>query len=389
MRTKLGIAGMPANLDGIAALGEGLGVALVLLLDEPCPAELPEGVSALSIDFSHDELHVMAGLKAAALAGVWVADARYRERIGSLAARFGWPHLEMDGDGYPMLVPNAQTFTVATLSQIVAQSSESLPIPSWVRTPCADGDTSCMRVEHTSDLSLALNKLRKRRPDGRLRIQPAVEGTIYRLMAFKTGAELLLFDVVEESVTSSVYRVPLSHVMPVNRTGHPYKEICAQSDAVNAALPSGWGYVEMEFVCRDGELVLTDLQAPAAIGSDVHAVVRHSQGVDLYQAAMECALGREPTLTRTRDRGAALTWLLTRSGVVTSLEGVASARQLQGVETVHIAAKEGDILSHVVDRPSRERGGYILATGETATEARENLEAARVQVWINTSPALS
>jgi len=389
MRTKLGVAGLPADLDRIATLGEELGISLVLLQDGPCTVDLPVGFSALSLDFSHDELHVMAALKAASLAGVWVADARYRERIESLAVRFGWPHLTGDGEENQSLVPNAQLFTVETLTQIAAQSSDSLPIPSWVRMPCADGDTSCMRVEHPSDLSLALNKLKKRRTDGRLRIQPTVEGTIFRLLAFKTGPDLMPIDVVEESVTSSVYRVPLGVVMPIDRSTPLYEAMVAQSEVVNRALTSGWGYVEMEFVLQDDEVILTDVQAPAAFGPDLRAVVYESQGIDLYRAAMECALGRVPDLTPTCDRGAALTWLLTRSGIVTGFEGVVSARQLDGVETVHIVAKEGDILGHVVDRASRERGGYILATGDTATEAWEHLEAARVQVWINTSPALS
>lgn len=87
MRTKLGVAGLPADLNRIATLGEELGISLVLLQDGPCTVDLPDGFSALSLDFSHDELHVMAALKAASLAGVWVADARYRERIESRIGR--------------------------------------------------------------------------------------------------------------------------------------------------------------------------------------------------------------------------------------------------------------------------------------------------------------
>lgn len=389
MRTRLGVAGVPADLGEIVTLGEELGVSLLLLLDGPCPDFIPKDIPVLSLDFSVEAHEAIQALESASLAGVWVADPRYREPVEALAARFGWPHLPGDEAENLSLVPNAQTFNVAMLQQIATQSSDSLPIPSWVRTPCADGDTSCMRVEHPSDLSLALNKLKKRRADGRLRIQPAVEGTIYRLLAFKTGTELLPFDVVEETVTTSVYRVPLAMAMPVARNARRYEAMIAESGRVNDALAPGWGYVEMEFVCHDDEVVLTDVQAPAAFGADLRAVIFESQGVDLYRAAMECALGRAPTLRPRRDQGAALTWLLTRSGVVTGFEGVDSARQLPGVRTVHIAAKEGDILSHVVDRPSRERGGYILATGDTATEAWEHLEAARVQVWINTSPALS
>jgi len=82
-------------------------------------------------------------------------------------------------------------------------------------------------------------------------------------------------------------------------------------------------------------------------------------------------------------------WLLTRSGVVTGLKGVEAARRLPGVLEVAINAREGDILTHVVDLPTRNRGGYIVAEGKNETIARARLEAAREMVWINTSPALS
>lgn len=84
-----------------------------------------------------------------------------------------------------------------------------------------------------------------------------------------------------------------------------------------------------------------------------------------------------------------MTWLLARSGVVTGFAGVEEARQMPGIDEVNIIAEEGDILSHVVDLPSRQRGGYIVATGNTIEEARERLEFARARVWINTSPALA
>jgi hypothetical protein len=61
---------------------------------------------------------------------------------------------------------------------------------------------------------------------------------------------------------------------------------------------------------------------------------------------------------------------------------------MDGIVEVFINAREGDILSHVVDIPSRERGGYIVAMGDSAAQARERLDAARARVWINTSPAL-
>lgn len=390
-RTRLGIAGVPVDADAVHALSRARGVEPVFLLDPASStggANLSGTVVSLPETSDEDLVRLLAPL---GLAGVWVAEGRYHRRIGPVANRLGWPRIPCPFE-YPdcqVAIPGALNLSLDAFASLVKQGGHDVDVPAWVRSSCGDADASCMRVEHPSDLSLALQKLRNRNPTGLLRIQPTVEGTIYRLMAFKTGRDLTPFDVVEEFVTPSVYRVSLGMSMPVPRRGTHQAEILRQARAVNEALPHGWGYVEMEFVATPSGVVLTDVQAPARLGEDLRAVVRLSQGVDLLRASMECALGERPTLTPTMETGIAFTWLLTRSGVVTGFDGVEEARAMPGIVEVVIHARTGDILSHVVDLPSRERGGYIIARGATGEMARERLEATRERVWINTSPALS
>ncbi len=391
MKVRLGVAGLPTDIVSLAAISEALDVSLVFILDgQPEASDLPPGAEAVFID-ADDGFDVLPVLKPLELAGVWVANGRYRRQIGRVAEHLDWPRLPCcfgipDG---ALPIPGARIFTMDDFARVLEDGSDEILLPAWVRASCGDGDTSCMRVEHPSDLSLALEKLRKRNPDGVLRIQPAVKGAVYRLMAFKTGRDLVPFDVLEETVTTSVYRVPLGMAMPLPADGRLMDEMVSKAQEVNAVLPSGWGYVEMEFVASEREVILTDVQAPARLGEDLRTVVRLSRGVDLRLASMECSLGRHPSLSPTRNTGVAFTWLLTRSGVVTGLEHVDSARTMPGVVEVHINARPGDILSHVVDLPSRERGGFIVTEGDTAAIAMERLAAAREKVWITTSPALS
>jgi len=243
-----------------------------------------------------------------------------------------------------------------------------------------------MRLDHASELTLATEKLRRRGVTGRVRLQPVLEGAVYRLLAFKTGRTLTPVDIISEEMTTSIYRVPLLLAMPVPRRGGVLGAIVEQARRINSGLPAGWGYVEMEFVDTATGPVLVDLQYPANLDDLLREVVLRSQGIDLRCAALQCAIGRHPSLSPTREVGVAATWLLTRSGVVTGFRGVEEVRAMPGIASVVINAREGDELSHVVDLPSRERGGYIIATGATAAVARERLEAARERVWINTSP---
>lgn len=385
---RLGIVGISDDLDEVLALCAGLNVEPVLLLDSgDRPA--PTGVESLVLP----AWSVGPGavpLRDATLAGLWPGSREHSGIVQACAAELNLPHLPcLRGHQHAALpIEGAALFDFSELDHPQAQGLSRLPIPAWVRAACTHGDSSCMRLEHPNDLSLASAKLRKRGMEGPIRIQPVVEGPVYRLLAFKAGRSLVVAGLVGEEVTSSVYRVPLSMSMPTEGRGTLVAEARVLAEQVDAHLPEGWGYMELEFVDTGDGLQLVDVQCPACLDPHLRRLVALSQGIDLHRASLQCALGRVPEVAPIRNTGAAFTWLLTRSGVVTGIQGVEEARHMPGIVEVQIVAVEGDILSHVVDIPSRERGGFIMATGECAAEACARLEDARTMVWIKTSPAL-
>lgn len=384
----LGIVGIPDDLDDVLALCAGLNVEPVLLLD-PAESPPPDELEALALPALGVGPSAVP-LRDAALAGLWPGSREQSRFVQESSAELGLPHLPCLNERQHAALPieGAALFDFSDLNHPRAPEVTRLPIPAWVRAACTRGDSSCMRLEHPNDLSLASAKLRKRGMEGPIRIQPVVEGPVYRLLAFKTGPSLAVAGLIGEEVTSSVYRVPLSMSMPAEGRDRLWAEAGKLAEEVNDCLPVGWGYVELEFVDTGEGLRIVDVQCPARLDPHVRRLVALSQGIDLRRASLQCALGRVPDVAPTRNTGAAFTWLLTRSGVVTGFQGIEEARHMPGIVDVHIVATEGDILSHVVDIPSRERGGYVIATGDTAAEARERLEAARAMVWINTSPAL-
>lgn len=386
LTARLGIVGMPEDPEGVCAHCARLGVEPVLLLepDAALPGTMPHAIRIPS----WEEDGVLALLGDGQISGLWSASGHFSPRLGALCSALNLSCLPFLDDAQQAALPieGATIYSCGALAHLDDQAWQHLPVPAWVRAACTGGDSSCMRLDHPNDLSLASAKLQKRNQGGSIRIQPVVEGPVYRILAFKTGATLAVAGVIAEDVTSSVYRVPLGMSMPVDvDTRAAAADLAAR---VNQYLPHGWGYVELECIDAYPGLRLIDVQCPAFLDPHLCRLVALAQGVDLWLAAMSCALGREPDLSPGKDSGAAMTWLLTRSGVVTGFKGIEEARGMPGVVEVKITAAKGDILSHVVDIPSRERGGYVIATGSTEREARARLDAARASIWINTSPAL-
>lgn len=391
MQRKLGIVGGVADVDAVRTAARALDIVPVFLLDgNEAAGTMPPDAAVEPVNTVEPEL-LHRQLAALELGGLLVPDAEWPSWTVEAVATLGWAHLPClpHNPGGVCKATGARLFALDTLIDLVKRGGDGLAVPAWVRASCGDGDASCMRVEHLSDFSLALEKLRNRNPTGVLRIQPAIEGNIYRLVAFKAGDALVPAALLEEWVTPSVYRVPLGMALPVPPDTAPFREIERQARELNERLPDGWGYVEMEFVAADGRITMTDVQAPARLGTDLDRVARYALGLDLMGASMQCALGQTPDLAPVREKAVAFSWLLTRSGVVTGFEGLEAARAMPGVVDIVLNVQEGDILTHVVDVASRDRGGYIMTEGATMAEAKSRLEAARERVWINTSPALS
>jgi hypothetical protein len=390
VNARLGIIGVPEDAREVLALCAQLVVDPVFLVDGDRAPILPAGCEVVPLrDRSSEGLCDAAQL--AQLTGLWAVRCEDAPRLAEAAKALDMHHMPCLDEARQSTLPieGAIVYPFSALEKLREKELHALPIPAWVRATSTRGDRSCMRLEHPNDLSLAAAKLQRRNSCGLVRVQPVVEGPVYRMLAFKTGTTLAVACVLAEEMTSSVYRVPLGMSLPVGGDAAMEEGALAIADQANSLLPAGWGYVELEFVDTGHGLKLIDVQCATALDPHVRQLVRLALGIDLYEAAMACALGRVPDLSPTAAGGAAMTWLLTRSGIVTGFQGVEEARRMPGIFELLIIAREGDILSHVVDVPSRERGGYIIATGDSAAQARERLEAARARVWINTSPALA
>ena len=147
------------------------------------------------------------------------------------------------------------------------------------------------------------------------------------------------------------------------------------------------GCVHVEaIVTRAGPRVIEVAAYPAAtwLPQDVAAL---AGGADGEANALRWAVGEGPFPAPVCDRGAALYWIPTRSGVVTEIRGLEAARAVEGLQDVVMTAKPGDVMGHVVDCPTRDRVGYVVATGATAAAAVAAAKRARDCCEVVTSPA--
>jgi biotin carboxylase len=136
--------------------------------------------------------------------------------------------------------------------------------------------------------------------------------------------------------------------------------------------------------------VVVEVAARIAAGQ-MADLVRHATGIDLYEIAIEQALGHDvpDELVRPRFSRPVVIRFLTASpgflptGTVTAIGGVEEARACGGVLDVGLYFEVGTEIGPL--RVDADRRGYVIATGTDAADALRAASEAAAQLRIEVS----
>jgi biotin carboxylase len=218
--------------------------------------------------------------------------------------------------------------------------------------------------------------------DGGTVIEEFVDGPEFSVEIVVWDWEAHVLAVTDKRTTGAPFFVETGHSQPSVFTG-------PQRQAVRDAAVRGVKALGINWSAAHAEVRLSPqgpflMEIGARLGGDFITtdLVPLSTGIDMVAAAIQLALGEEPSLSgKTRaEQGAAIRYLTPRSGMVTSISGVEQAKSMPGVRTVELGTKVGELVPELAF--SLSRVGHIIATGATAEEAIARAEAARDTVRI-------
>ncbi len=223
------------------------------------------------------------------------------------------------------------------------------------------GNRLGMRIEHPSDLRLAL--ARARHGGGAVLLQRAVEGDSVLLLA-RPGVAVPRA-VFEERKGPGPFRVTMALGVPASLAPEDETRISRLLGALVVALDGHDAAFEVEAVRENGVLKVADLRP-------------QSREVAMLLARWE----REA-------RPVALGWVDSGSGTVREVAGADAAGALPGVLEVKVKVRPGEVLGHIVDTVSRDRLGYVLAAGDTAHAALATAQRAAGLIEVRTKHVIA
>ncbi|MBI5095672.1 MAG: hypothetical protein HZB26_24955 [Candidatus Hydrogenedentes bacterium] len=279
-------------------------------------------------------------------------------------------------------------FGVASTLDQAREIALEIGLPAKVGAVHALAGLPTWQVDYIEDLALAFSRAIKRSPSREVIVETAIPGRRYYIEG-----------VISASFAPAgvIGRIPFElpfdfddgiFAPPALESSEHAELIGAARRAIDAVgLDSACVRVEIAMapkgacvlgVCpwRPGGQIPSDLVLPA-------------YGVDLLGNALRLAVGESPEGGTASGAGWALRWIPSGSGVVTGVEGLEQARAVPGVRAIEVFVTPGERIGHLVDATSRDRIGYVLATGDTVDRALAAANEARGLCRIVTAPTVS
>ncbi|HEX9744997.1 MAG TPA: ATP-grasp domain-containing protein [bacterium] len=143
------------------------------------------------------------------------------------------------------------------------------------------------------------------------------------------------------------------------------------------------GSIHGEMIVNDDGVFLVEMaNRGGGSGTSSHCVPEYS-GVDLLEANVLYAVGKEQPAFRTKNRAGVLRFMLFEPGIVRNISGLDEARKIDGVVATDLYIKAGDELKPATMDTMRH--GYIITVADRIEDARVPADAVERTIRVNVS----
>jgi biotin carboxylase len=244
-----------------------------------------------------------------------------------------------------------------------------VPCPTFHHVPAlSQGGRGIGRVSQGADraaLGAAFtHALRHTRADG-VMVEAFVEGPEFSVETLSWRGQTQLIAITEKMTSASQHCVEIGHRQPCLRSAAERALLADTALAAVRALgiDNAAGHSELR-LGRDGPVMM---ESAARLGGGFISsdLVPLSTGIDLVEAALGVALGREPDLRPRRPPGAAAVRFITAApGRLQDIRGLEQVRRRDGVVCAEVYRRIGERIPPLTDASAR--CGHIICSAATA-----------------------
>lgn len=273
-------------------------------------------------------------------------------------------------------VPIPQFFRVSS-KQEYAQVTARFSGPFMVKPADNSGSRGIVKVEKHADestVAAAYEYSLQHSRNGDVVVEEFMEGPEVSVETLTINGVCHVIQITDKLTTGAPHFVEMGHSQPTRLDEEITQKIQEVAIAANKAvgITNGPSHTEV-IVTAEGPKIV---ELGARLGGDCITthLVPLSTGVNMVENCIRIALGEEPSLQKTLQKGSAIRYFQQQAGVVKKIEGIKDALKMTEVRQVSVVHGEGETLHHVTS--SGMRMGFVITQANCAKEAVQAAEGA-------------
>ena len=258
------------------------------------------------------------------------------------------------------------------------------PYPLMVKSPFSTGSKDVIKVENDKELFNSVNLLTKKYPDLPILIEEYLDGPQYLVETVVVDGNIHIIAILEQEITQ-FKRFIITGYNVLNKTDKVLLQNIQQAvESIIKSFEMETGTCHLEIRITQGQCKLVEIN-PRISGGAMNRMIEIAYGINLVEETLKISLGSTPDLTRKWERPVFTQYVtIPTSGILEKVTGKTRASHLPGVQEVYVKPRKGWLLTP--PNSMGQRYAYIIATGDSSEQAKENAKTAAKEIQFHLEP---
>jgi biotin carboxylase len=242
--------------------------------------------------------------------------------------------------------------------------------PIVVKSAVSKASKDVYSVENKLEMEEAMKKIIKRYPSRKIVLDEYLDGPQYLVEVLVHNGISNIIAIIKQEITKNIKFIVTGYEIVLDLESELYKKLVQGVESIlkDLRVTNAACHLEFRYVNEDWKLIEMN---PRISGGAMNRMIEEAFGINLVEETIKLYLGFEPNLLR-KFKKAIYTHYITigSCGYLLNIIGENKAVAQPGVKEVYLKPLRGSIMMPPISMGHRY--GYVIATGDTPEEAKEN-----------------
>jgi len=243
-------------------------------------------------------------------------------------------------------------------------------LPFIMKSPKSTGSKDVLKITSYKEFNYNSKKLFGKYPGEQILIEEYLDGPQYLVETIVNEGNLNIIAIFKQEITVGERFIITGYELLINPKDYFYNKLKSAVETIISkhGLKYGPCHLEMRLVKHNWKLVEIN---PRIAGGGMNDLVKAGLGINLVKETLKILIGQKPNLKPKYTRNVFAQYVtVSESGILKRVIGRNISLKAPGVIKVYIKPRKGSFLTPPLSMGNRY--AYIIATGNTAEEAKIN-----------------